>query len=551
MRQAAWKNDRGAAIMRYILGVSVLIVALAVVFGVAAPTLPQAQTISTALDANGWTVFTPSASTRIVYVSSSTGNDSTGIIGDINHPYKTIAKGLSLLRKGYPDWLLLKKGDAWTESNQITTSGRSATEPVVISSYDPAYPGVVNPSTTGARPLVNVATSLRQSAFYSIGSIPASGNYLAIVGIELYACDRDPNNTSNPYGCNYNASTVDSGLSGITLLMTFSSVLIEDCKISFFNNNLTIQGYDSPSANLILRRNVVTDAYGISTGSHSMSSGMFINAVNNVILEENLFDHNGWNATVTNAGATVFNHNVYIAGVSGGKPTTVSVAAIKGNIFSNDSSGSQFRSGGTIDNNLFVSNPYPHNIGAPIAGGNYITNNVYLQGFTGLGTGWGPSTMESIYHGYNYNVGTVTFYNNIVANAHSSTSGISVSSGFSGTTIANNIIFNWRNPIVDNGTGTVITNNNQDANGTNTNPGGLAPAEPFPDPTRSVGSYYATLGLGGTALLTDFLSAARRQSKGNWNKALMAAAVNNYVRTGFGITSTPTLSRRLLHPAPR
>src|SRR5262249_46152149 len=45
--------------------------------GIVGPTLTQAQTVSTApnLDADGWTVFTPSADTRIIYVSSSTGND--------------------------------------------------------------------------------------------------------------------------------------------------------------------------------------------------------------------------------------------------------------------------------------------------------------------------------------------------------------------------------------------------------------------------------------------------------------------------------------------
>src|SRR5450830_1516621 len=86
----------------------------------------------------GWTVFTASSDTQLVYVSSTAGNDSTGVIGDPTHPYQTIAKGVSLLRNGYPDWLLLKKGDSWTESNYILVSGRSASEPMVISSYDPA-----------------------------------------------------------------------------------------------------------------------------------------------------------------------------------------------------------------------------------------------------------------------------------------------------------------------------------------------------------------------------------------------------------------------------
>src|SRR6478735_7701128 len=74
---------------------------------------PSLQTIQS-FDGAGWTVFAPSADTRIVYVSSSTGDDRTGVIGNLDHPYKTLAAGRSRLRNGKPDWLLLKKGDTWT-----------------------------------------------------------------------------------------------------------------------------------------------------------------------------------------------------------------------------------------------------------------------------------------------------------------------------------------------------------------------------------------------------------------------------------------------------
>ena len=52
----------------------------------------------------------------------------------------TFAKAKSLVRSGYPDWILIKRG---TTHNQAITnwnlSGRSAAEPLVIGSYgDPA-----------------------------------------------------------------------------------------------------------------------------------------------------------------------------------------------------------------------------------------------------------------------------------------------------------------------------------------------------------------------------------------------------------------------------
>src|SRR5262249_26905785 len=99
--------------MRYVSVISLLLVTLALAFNLATPTLVEAQT-APYLYANGWTVFTPSADTIIFYVSSSTGNDIRGVPNDPTHPYKTIAKGLSMLVNGHPDWLLLKKGDVWT-----------------------------------------------------------------------------------------------------------------------------------------------------------------------------------------------------------------------------------------------------------------------------------------------------------------------------------------------------------------------------------------------------------------------------------------------------
>src|SRR5262249_34544607 len=38
----------------------------------------------------------------------------------------------------------------------------------------------------------------------------------------------------------------------------------------------------------------------------------------------------------------------------------------------------------------------------------------------------------------------------------------------------------------------------------------------------------------------DFIAAARGQSKDNWNPQLMAAAVNDYIRAGFGVSASST-----------
>src|SRR5262249_12999427 len=101
--------------------------------------------------------------------------------------------------------------------------------------------------------------------------------------------------------------------------------------------------------------------------------------------------------------------------------------------------------------------------------------------------------------------------------------------------ISNNIEYKWRqfieltwisNPNAVNYSGYNV----QDVTGLNA----LGAPEPFPDPNRTVGTYYDTLVGSPGHTSQDFIKAARQQSKDNWNPALTANAVNNYIRAGFG-----------------
>jgi len=55
----------------------------------------------------------------------------------------------------------------------------------------------------------------------------------------------------------------------------------------------------------------------------------------------------------------------------------------------------------------------------------------------------------------------------------------------------------------------------------------------YPDPNRSIGSYHATIG--GAPDTTAFMTEARKQSRDFWRPQYTAAAVNNYLRAGFGM----------------
>jgi len=153
---------------------------------------------------------------------------------------------------------------------------------------------------------------------------------------------------------------------------------------------------------------------------------------------------------------------------------------------------------------------------------------------------WGPLSGS---FSTNYNMGTVSWQNNIVAHSsRDSTSnyfGIYLDNGYVGS-ITNNILYDWQAPLLTYPAGAVVSGNVQDAAGTN--------SAGYPDPNRTVGSYAGTLGL--TATTDAFLAAARLQSKDNWKPQLMAAAVNSYIAAGFGFSSWPTTGTPAPAPAP-
>jgi chitodextrinase len=151
------------------------------------------------------------------------------------------------------------------------------------------------------------------------------------------------------------------------------------------------------------------------------------------------------------------------------------------------------------------------------------------------------------YEGSYFNLGTLTFSNNIMTQTPNAGLGIEINAGFT-ETLQNNIFFNWPNPIVDQtgGTVTYAGYNVKDTNGANN----LGAPEPFPSPGRTVGTYYDSIVGSPGHTSFDFIAAARRQSKDTWNPALMAAAVNDYIRAGFGLTTSTSPPPPTTSPPP-
>lgn len=499
----------------------------------------------------GWTVVNPTqpsvqgfatspAGSRQIYVSSSTGNDSN--LGTIASPLATIAFGVTKLRTGFPDQLLLKKGDTWTNDvpgapriNGLVRSGSWGTVitgPMLFGSY-----GI------GQRPLLLVNIPV-----FSIFGASGAFNNWAIIGWEIYCNTRDPNNVAFSNTDAQSASIVPISWVSPHSPGT-SGLLIEDCKISFGANNLNISGNESTGVLVIndfaLRRSVISNSY--IGGSATHSQGIFLENADNVLIEENVFDSNGYNLSGNispSAVATVFNHNMYIQYDNGAQQGPWGSSGpniiIQNNISARSSlAGLQQRCGGFMYNNLLVHNPVGFNLGYK---GGLAKNNVVLEAcdmFGGAGVqGQGTTVITNQFSDSSntFAGGPIIWDGNIIANEVSLASpgsGIDFSGGSAylanSVTLKDTIIFSQSNGVTGTPAGVVVSNNTfNDPTGANN----LGAPEPFPFPNRSVGSYAGTIGL--PATLDGFMDAAKLQSKDNWNPALLPSAVNQYIRAGFG-----------------
>lgn len=61
------------------------------------------------LEGGVWSIFTPSAETRIVWLSSTKGDDANDGLS-VERPKRTMEAAHALLRAGKPDWLMLMPG---------------------------------------------------------------------------------------------------------------------------------------------------------------------------------------------------------------------------------------------------------------------------------------------------------------------------------------------------------------------------------------------------------------------------------------------------------
>lgn len=469
------------------------------------------------LGSDGFHTFTAHASTNRVYVSSSYAGGSND--GSYAHPYTTISAGYAAMRDGYPDWLMLKKGDTFNGIDgaalglTLTKSGLSSDDLQLITCYDDEDPLEANPATSTPRPIFKTENTTTNYGVY-IGN----KDFIGVVGIEFYCAKRDPD--SPEFGGSGSAA---SSMSCFSHYGATTATLLEDCKATFFTESITIQGIAAGPeycSGVELRHLVMTHGY-IYQDDRGSGLGMFY--AQDPIIENCMFDHNGWNddpSYPNTWGEMIFMHNYYIAAGWGTR--------INNCIIARDSGGSKFEGGGEVTNTLFLRNDLCTNV----AQSNYVdstfSGNVVLEAtdmpVVGEGYGWGLSSYVSSGTGHPVIITDNIFAHWVTGNGF----GVNLDNNI-GCTVTDNIFYSvptgWSGngrPISYTGSGHTISNNDENLS-----------AGTYSDPTRTIDDYAAEIGVGST--WQDYLAARANMFRGNYDSRLEAQAAINFIRAGFDL----------------
>lgn len=531
--------------VRCIIGAALLGLSVAT-----APALAQ----GIAVGEDGWTVVTPSPDTQMIYVSSSSGDDNNDGLSE-HTPKRTLAAGYALLRNGHPDWLLLKSGDTWNEAFPFwNRSGRNENERMVVRSY-------------GEGPRPRLQTGVHSAVHINPGRNAQGINNLVFMDLHLTA----------------HGNSGTSSATAFVLFNTVRNVRIENCYTERYRVNMIFQTIEPGMrlSNIEVRRNIIVDALATN---HAHAQGIFADGVSGLVMEENVFDLNGWSAF--HPTANIFRHNVYIQTNIDGEAGCTDVVAI-GNITARASaSGLMMRTGGICEDNLFIQNPIGLQFGqtgGPTSTGS-VRNNVFLDSrdisnTTKRGLGMNISSTDG-----------AVVSGNVLAHQRSGTDNvqaIGVDGTYRNLTISDNIVYDWN--MTGGWTGRALglfgtaQSNISIANNMFMQPNGgylachyaaltgafrysgnqyFSPnggAHQFfqgvtynqwvqqsneqdsrwglpalSEPTRGIEAYMASMGQ--TATVQAFMVEARQQSKNYWRPEFTARHVNQWVRDGFAMT---------------
>jgi hypothetical protein len=325
---------------------------------------------------------------------------------------------------------------------------------------------------------------------------------------------------------------------------------------------------------------------------------MWISYVNNLILEENILDHNGWLIQSRNADnsqddgqATMFNHNIYTAGVTNAiyRKNLIMRASSIGTKFTAPDAAENVEYGGVdvkitgleISDNLYMDGEIGISLVGNYPENHYAVINPKIQGNVFYNLGKSAPTNRDLSWGidlYGMDGGSAQgnlFLNNLSLD---NSFGINFSEARNfeifkniGIYLAGNQAFLYTKSVEgtdvsfhdnyierkDNATGMVesitalsgitFNNNNYYSLGTPIfrvnmidldlsqwasiyEPNAKYALRTFPDKTRTVETYLVSIGVG---TLDAFYERCRLQTRYNWDARFTADAVNSWIKNGF------------------
>lgn len=516
---------------------------------------------------DGFSTWDFGADSVVVYVSAEGDDGRDGSSPD--DAVRTLAHAASLVRDGEHDLIRLRRGDTWRdETLGRFKSGKDAAHPLVIGSY--------GDSTTLPR--------IEVDDFF-IDHDGQSRDFVALVDLHLFVYSLEPTDPA-----------FDGSTAGVLRYVGGGqNLLVEGCHLQY--GELVVQSLGAAKYEHVeVRRSVIEKAYHADTcspgdpngSSAHRPSGIYAHQVTDLLLEGNLFDHNGWNEEVPSACATIYNHNTYLNGDG---------ITIRDNVFTRASS---------IHIKMLSDNPGDMN-------GTLVENNFFVEGEVGISAGgntneafrfvdttirnnvmsdigrsrpttrtlaWGIDLTDhdglrvednhllnqhqsGVTNSYALNVAggtqrSVAITGNTLYRVQSQLLRVSASGGhesvevssntlvdpdqeaclvshsgsFGAYTYANNRYYssiasgNW---FCAGGGGKSDLSQWKSASG-ETGVTTLA-GVPFSDPERTIERYAGERGLDAT--LAGFLGAARVRSRLSWDERLGAPAINDYIRAGF------------------
>ena len=470
------------------------------------PAIPDPPTPPASI--GGFTPLVKSRDTRVVYVAADGNDRNHGRTPDA--PMRTPRAAYQRLGDGRADWLLFKAGDVFTDPiGELTKSGRSADEPFVLGVYGPPEDG---------RPVFLVdGESWISSSFRN------DLRHVVIQGLEAVAVERDPGRPG------FDPATLGEAWKqgGIGLLGDDSDILIEDCVLRCFSVAVVLQsGLDhGPMRNIRLNRNIIVDSYNHHDGDiGGHSQGLYAQEVDGLLLEANIFDHNGWCGEVEGAQRTKFNHNLYIQ-------TDCRNVAVRDNLITRGAShGLQLRPGGEVSGNLFARNALAFFVGWHHS---TVLSNVVLQ-TDDIGPqeprGLGLEVMPC----YQATVAENIFSSKRGTAEHAAAIDVKwdpqylerMAGADFNVTLLNNKVHDW--PVYGGREPTIRIN---EAAKVMANRGNAVDDPAWRDPDRDVGRYMASLAL--EPSFEAFMDQARARPRGQWDERFAAGAVLAYIRGGF------------------